>query len=196
MITESILGLLVEHGILASFLAGFVTGETVILILAFYSATGGVPLWNVLIFATIGMYLSDFIPFFIGKTGIFKKIFKGSLAKKTKKLENLFLKHTRNNLFLTILYTKFIYGASIPALIYLGHKKTKISRFSLFNLYVELIFVPLVVAIGWLAGKGFTIAKIVFQNIRIAIFLLFVLIVILVYIRRWIDKKLIEKQKQ
>ncbi len=182
-----------KYGILISFLGGFVTGESVIIALAFLSATGFIPIWYVLVFSTLGMYLSDFIPFTIGRFRIFEKFTKKELiSKRLKQAEDTLQKYTKNNLFLILLYTKFIYGMSIPALIYLGFKKTPYSKFGFSNVLVNLIFVPFIVLIGWLSGRGFSFITKIFQNMRFAIFLLIVLIIILFFVRKWVSQKLIK----
>lgn len=196
MVIENILPFIKDNAIIFSFLGGFITGETVIMALAFFSATQGIPIWNVLIFSTLGMYLSDFIPFTFGRFKFLKNLFKGKMEQRAKKAEELLLKYTQNNLFLTLLYTKFIYGASIPALIYLGHKKTPYSKFILNNLLVEIIFVPIVFSIGWLSGKGFTTIKIIFKDIRIAVFLLIIFFIVFSIVRKWMNQELIKKEKQ
>lgn len=195
MVIEYLLPLLKTHGMLLSFIGGFITGETIIILLAFLSAIGLIPLWYVLVFCTIGMYLSDFVPFTLGRFKFWKKFYTGKMEKHAKNIEIKFLRYTKNNLFLTLFYTKFIYGLSIPALIYLGHKKTTYRRFALYNLFVEMVFVPIVVLIGWYSGKGFTLARTIFKDIRVAIFLLIILVIILTLIRKWMDQKLIKKQR-
>jgi membrane protein DedA with SNARE-associated domain len=194
MIQEMILLFAKDHGILVSFLGGFITGETIIIPIAFLSANGFIPLWQVLIFCTLGMYLSDFIPFTIGRFKFLRNLFKGKSLEHAKRLENRFLKLTKSNIFLTLLYTKFIYGLSIPALIYLGHKETSYSRFALYNLLVEIIFVPIVILIGWTGGKGFTIVQTIFKDVRIAILLLILFIITVFFIRKWVNKELTKRQ--
>src|SRR3989339_548804 len=61
---------------------------------------------------------------------------KEKYVKQVEKIEYHLQKYTKNNLFLILFYTKIIYGASIPALVYLGAKKTSYSKFSYYNLYV------------------------------------------------------------
>ena len=195
MILENLLPFIGEYGKSVSFFGGFVTGESIIIILAFLSAQGVIPLWQVLVFCTIGMYLSDFIPLTIGRFKYLRNLLeKEKFAKRVERIEHNIQKYAKNNLFLILLYTKFIYGLSIPVLIYLGAKKTSYSRFAFVNFLVELVFVPIVVTIGWLAGKGFTFAATIFKNIRIAITLLIVIMIILYFIRRWNTRRLMKKQ--
>jgi|SRR3989338_5379036 len=197
IISNFIRPFLKDYGIIISFLGGFVTGESGILSLSFLSANGFIPLWYVLIFSTLGMYLSDFVPFTIGRFKFLRDIFEGKrFSKHLKKAEKIMNKYTKNNLFLIILYAKFTYGASIPVLLYLGHKKTSYKKFAFYNIFVELIFVPLLVFIGWYAGKGFNLFLIIFKNIKFAIFILIVLIIFLFFLRKWVNQRLIKMQKQ
>ena len=196
MILENLLPLISQYGKTISFFGGFITGESIIVTLAFLSAQGVLPLWQVLVFCTLGMYLSDFVPLTIGRFKFFRKLLeREKFVRRVEKIEYHIQKYTKNNLFLILLYTKIIYGASIPALVYLGAKKTPYSKFAFYNFFVEIIFVPVVVLIGWLTGKGFSLATRIFESIRIAILLLIILIIILYFIRRWESQKLIKKQK-
>lgn len=191
--TEAILPLIAKHGILISFLGGFITGETVIMSLAFISATGVLPIWHVLIFSTIGLFLSDFIPFTIGRHRWFVKfLWEKKAEHRGKNIEKILHKYTRNNLFLILLITKFIYGASIPALLYLGSKKISYQKFSWTNLFVEIIFVPVIVLVGWTAGRGFSLATNIFVDMRIAMLLLIIFVVLFIFARKWINQKLIK----
>lgn len=196
MIGETIIAFLFSHGIILSFVGGFVTGETVIITLAALSANGYFPIWYVLVFSTLGMYLSDFIPFIIGKSNFWKKIISKSNFGFGKRLENIFLRVTKGNLFLTLFYTKFIYGASIPALVYLGYKKLSYRKFALYNLLVEIIFVPIVVLIGWLSGKGFKIISSIFRETRIAILFIVIFVLMWFLIRKWLNSRFIKKRIQ
>jgi membrane protein DedA with SNARE-associated domain len=190
------LGFIQEHGIIFSFLAGFITGESVIILLAFLSATGFLPWYYVLIFCTLGMYLSDFVPFTAGRFRFLRKFLeKKSIAQKVDRVEFHLIKYTKNNIFLILFYTKIIYGASIPALIYLGFKKIPYRKFAVYNLLVELIFVPAIFLIGWASGKGFALAMLIFENARIGIFLVIVIIFALILTKRWINQWLIKRQK-
>ena len=77
IISNFIRPFLKDYGILASFLGGFITGESGILSLSFLSANGFIPVWYVLVFCTLGMYLSDFIPLTIGRFKFLRNIFEG-----------------------------------------------------------------------------------------------------------------------
>jgi membrane protein DedA with SNARE-associated domain len=186
-----------SHGVLLSFLGGFFTGETVIISLGFLSGSGLLPLWQVLIFCTLGMYLSDFIPFALGRIKFFVKLLsRERFSERAKRIEDKLLSYTRNNLFLTLLYTKFIYGASIPTLIYLGSRKKALTKFIYYDLLVEIIFVPIVVFIGWLSGKGFGLATMIFSDLRVLIPILLLIISAISLFIRWINKIVMKRVRK
>lgn len=188
---------LANYGILISFLGGFITGESVIIPLSFFSAMGFLPAWNILIFSTLGMILSNFIPFLIGRSGFLYKFFKfDSPSKSLVYLEQKIIRYSKNKLFLKILYAKLIYGASIPMLIYLGHKKTRISSFTLASILADIIFVPLIFIIGWYAGKGFGLFEYLFKDLRIILLALVIFLILFYFIKKWISEIwLIRKQR-
>lgn len=194
---ENLLPLIEQHGIIISFLIGFITGESFIIPLAFLSAQGYIALWKVVIFCTLGMYLSEFIPFTIGRTPFLRKfIEKRLVSPRMKKIEEKLHKHSMSKPFLTLIISKFTYGLSIPTIIYFSYKKMPYSKFAIYTALVNLIFVPIVIAIGWFGGRGFKFIISDFESIRIAIFLLIVLIIIFFYIRKWIDRRLIKMQER
>lgn len=196
MIEEVILEFVKDYGMLISFLGGFITGESVILFLSFLSANGIIPIWYILVFSTLGMYLSGFIPFTFGKFKFIRKLLKKRISRHEEKIEKMLMKYTKKNLFLTMLYAKFIYGASIPTLVYLGYKKTPYLKFAWEALLAEIIFVPIIVYIGFLSGKGFRFVMVIFDNIKIAVVSLIIFIILLFYIKKWINQKFIKRQEQ
>lgn len=185
-----------NYGILISFLGGFITGESVIIPLSFFSAIGFLPAWNILVFSTLGMILSNFIPFLIGRYGFLYKFFKfNSPSSSLIYLEQKIIRYSRDILFLKILYAKLIYGASIPMLIYLGHKKTKISSFMLASVFADIIFVPLIFLIGWYAGKGFGLVESLFNDLRLILFALVIFLILFYFIKRWMSKILLTRKQ-
>lgn len=193
---QELLFLFKDHLVLLSFLSGFITGETVILTLSFLSANGYFPLVDILVFCTLGMYFSDFIPFMIGRSEFLRKIFSKKFFCKKSETSELIIRHLNKHFFLSLLSAKFIYGAAIPVLGYMGYKKVSYKKFALWNILVEIIFVPTVVAIGWFGGKGYGQVSEIFKDLRIAIFLLIIVIILMYFIKKWLGKKLIEKQKK
>ncbi|MFH1525865.1 MAG: hypothetical protein ABIG69_04300, partial [Bacteroidota bacterium] len=73
----------------------------------------------------------------------FKKIEK--LTKLYKKADNLIMKVSKKSTFLTILYSKFIYGTRIFTLVYLSSKKTKWQKFLVSELLALMVWMSITV---------------------------------------------------
>jgi len=195
---EQLLVLLEEHGIIVAFLSGFITGDSMITLLSFLAANGYISLWKVVVFCTLGMYLSEFIPFSIGKIKPLREYFeKKVFSERVKKTELKIHHHAKTKPFLTLIVAKFTYGLSIPTLIYFGYKEIlSYKKFALYMIFINLIFVPVLVLVGWLSGKGFNLTEIVLKDVRVALLFLFALFLIIFYLKKWMGQKLIKMQEQ
>jgi len=197
MLFELVVQFLDKHSIIIPFLVGFITGESFIIPLAFLSASGLINLWKVLVFCTLGMFFSEFIPFTIGRIPSVRNFFeKMMVSEKTKKIEKKIHKNLIKRPFLTLLSAKFIYGLSIPTIIYFGYKKVHYYKFAVYAFLVNLIFAPLIVLVGWFGGKQFTSLISLFEDMRIALLILIILLVLFFYLQKWLSHKLMKMQEQ
>jgi len=197
MIFEYLFPFFEKYGILISFLGGLFGGETAIISLSFLSANGLFPLWWILVFTTIGEFISDIFVFLIGRMHFISNLTKLEKSFKVyRRIDKIIVKLSRDNIFLVILYGKFIYGASIFGLLYLGIKKKNIIEFLIADFIVVCMWIIILVTIGWLGGHGFNFIITIFNNIKIAIFLLLLFVLILISFQKWLNKKLINVQKQ
>lgn len=183
-------------GGLIAFLAGLIGGEESLLTLAFLSANGLFPFLYIFIYTSLGVWFSDILVFSLGKTHFFRR-FKDieRFSHTYKKIDSFIIKLSRNNIFLTLLYTKFIYGTRVLTLLYLGSKEKKYSNFLIPDLLVVFIWSSIFICIGYLGGSSFYIIKLI-GNIQIAIVALISFIFIVYIIRRWIKLKLLKMQGQ
>ena len=189
--------LLKEYPIFISFFGGLFGGEATIIALSFLSINGLIPIWTILVFSTLGLVISDFVLFMIGRLDFVHNIKQLEKHYKTfKKIDFMIIKWSRNKIFLVILYTKFIYGASIPALIYLGIKKSPISKFLFYNILINVLFVSLLISLGVFGGSSFKYIIEVFKDIKLAILMLIIFIIFIIIFNKWINKKLIKNQRK
>lgn len=192
MIIENLIILFKGYGFLISFLGGLIGGESVMISLSFFWATGYLKLFDILIFALLGAILCDIIIFYIGGTKYISRII---ISKKVSfiyiKIDKFIEETIHRNVFLLLLITRFIYLASPVAIAYLGTKKIKFRVFIISDLIVTLIWIVPMMAIGYSLGKGFSFAYSFFQNIYISLSLLIIIIILLTIFRKWITKKLI-----
>jgi len=194
---ENIIPFFVSYGVLITFLGGLIGGEEVIITFAFLSAAGMFPLWWIVVFSTMGVYLSDIIVLSIGRSnliGNFHKLEKYS--KVYQKVDYLIVKISKKNLFLTLLYTKFLYGTRILTLIYLGIKKVEWATFLVYDFIVVCIWIVPIILIGWLGGSSFRIIIAVFKRVELTIMLVVIFIILIVIIRTWVKTKLLKLRKQ
>lgn len=194
---ESFIPFFSDYGILITFLGGLLGGEEVIITLVFLSAIGLLPLWWILVFVTIGEYLTDTILFSIGRISLLRRLHKiEKLAAFYKKANKLILKVSKKNITLTLLYSKFIYGTRILTLIYLGSRKTKWKKFMVSELIVVIIWMAIIVTLGWFGGTSIKQVSMIFKDIGLTIASLIVFIVLIVMMKKWIQARLLRKQKQ
>lgn len=195
-ILEFIMGLFENYPILIAFLGGLFGGEEVIITLSFLSANGFIPIWILFVFALIGVFLSDIFVFFIGKLRIIKN-FKNieKFSKVYMQVDSRISKLTRESVFLTLLYTKFLYGTRVLTLIYVGLKDIKLRKFMLYDFIVTFIWMCVIVSIGWFAGSSYNLIYKIFKNVQIALLTILIFVVLFFILRKWVGKKLIKMRK-
>jgi membrane protein DedA with SNARE-associated domain len=111
---NSLIPLFSNYGILILLLAGLIGGEEIIIGLTSLSVIGLFPLWWILVFVTLGEFISDIIVFSLAKLKIFHKFKKiEKLVKLYEKADKFIIKLSKGNTFLTLLYSKFIYGTRV-----------------------------------------------------------------------------------
>ena len=104
-----------------------------------------------------------------------------------------FGKLERNKPFRLLFFTRFISGLTIMVIIYLSRRKIPFLTFLRYCLLVNLFWTPVVVFIGWGGGKGFTFLFEIVNNIHYALFIIFLLAVILYLINHSFRKYLLKK---
>lgn len=135
------------------FLAALMGGEELIVPLAFLVGTG---LWDwptLFIFTAIGTLVADVGWFLLGRHGIQKSALFKKNTEKYKKVTTL-IKKIADHEFNLLLITKFIYGTRIFTIIHLSLEETHLSRFIALNSVVILLWLTVILNIGWWAGKG------------------------------------------
>ena len=73
---------------------------------------------------------------------------------KDKKIILAIEKLSSNKTFLMLLYTKFLYGTRLITILHLSSRKISFRSFFLFNIISAVIWLFVVIPLGWLAGMG------------------------------------------
>jgi len=186
-----------QYGILILTLSGILGGEEVIISLVFLSAMGLFPLWWILVFVTLGEFISDFTIFSLSRLNLFHKFKKiEKLTRLYNKADKFIVKVSKESTFLTLLYSKFIYGTRIFTLIYLSSKKIQWKKFLISESFVLIVWMSITVAVGWFAGASVKQFSSAFKNIEFTLLLLLIFIILIIVIKKWIQTKLLKTQKQ
>lgn len=128
--------------------------------------------------------------YYVGKTKFLKKIFP---AKKSQQLDALLRRFGTNQPFILLFVARFFTGLSILAIIHVSRRGMKISDFLKCSILVNIIWTPVMVALGYLAGKGYLVLVTTVETVRVAatIFIIVMAIVYGVYflLKRHLQKK-------
>jgi len=181
--------LLISYQAVAIFLGAFFFGETVIITSAFLAVQG---LWSIKIvfwLALVGTVVSDALWFFFGHY-LFVK-FKRWQEKREKydkfllKLEKL----TGQKPFLMLLFIKFLYGTRILTIIYLSFRRMSFWTFLLFNTLGTILWLVVILSLGWFSSQGIANIVPIFQRLEYAISFLVLILVAYKLILIWIEKR-------
>jgi len=189
----SIISLLSTYQLPAIFLGAFFFGETVILTAAFLAGQGTWSIKSVFWLSLAGTVISDSLWFFGGQS-FFK------LTKRWKKYQDKYQTFlvkleeiTGQKPFLALLFIKFLYGTRILTIIYLSIRKVRYFTFLLFNTIGTVLWLSVMILVGWLVGRGVLDAGQIFSRVEYAFTALVLLIVLYRIVAIWLGKKITKK---
>lgn len=185
---STIIQIISDYRLVAVFLGAALFGETVIISSAFLAAKGVFSLASVFSLTFLGTIVSDSIWFYFGSNII-------NFSRKSEKYKDYILKIekiTGNKTFLALLFIKFLYGTRILTIIYLSIKRISFIRFLIFNTLGTLIWLPVIIGIGWFAGKGLINLIPLFNRIEYILVTLVLLIVIVKMVTIWLTEKIVK----
>ena len=186
-----LLSFIETYQILIIFIGTFLFGDTVVLSLGLLSAKGTVSIPLIVIFGFLGTVISDSIWFFMADFIHNRKYVKDKLNKNKKALIALD-KLTGRKPFLFLSFAKFLYGTRILFIVYLSIKKLKYTKFMIYNSIGTLIWLAVLILIGWLSGKGIINIIPKFMGAQYLLTAAVVLALIIKGITIWITKRVEE----
>jgi len=189
----SIINLLTTYQLPAVFLGSFFFGETVILTAAFLAGQGIWSLESVFWLSLAGTVISDSLWFLLGRTFF---IFTKRWEKFQSKYQSFLLKLEKmsgQKPFLALLFIKFLYGTRILTIIYLSIRKLNFGTFLFFNTVGTVIWLLVMVSVGWLIGMGVANAGEIFRRVEYVITALVLLIVLYKIFTTWLSREITKK---
>ncbi|OHB06029.1 MAG: hypothetical protein A3B22_00820 [Candidatus Zambryskibacteria bacterium RIFCSPLOWO2_01_FULL_47_33] len=188
----SIINLLSTYQLPAIFLGAFFFGETVILTAAFLAGQGTWSIESVFWLSLAGTVISDSLWFLLGQT-FFQ--FTKRWEKYQDKYQTFLIKleqTTGQRPFLSLLFIKFLYGTRILTILYLSIRKVRYSTFLLFNTIGTIIWLLVMILVGWLVGRGVGNVVQVFSRVEYIVTALVLLIMFFKVMTTWLSKKIVK----
>jgi len=190
-IDSSVASFLITYKIPAIFIGAFFFGETVIITAAFLAGQGLWSVYEVFLISLVSTVISDVVWFYFGeyilqKTHRWEKFWYHK-EKAVAKLDEMLGEHHHYHL----LYLKFLYGIRIFAIVYFAHKKLPIRTFTIYDTLGTAFYHALIIAGGFLAGKGATHIAPYINQLEYGIIAIILLVLGYKFISAWIKKKVI-----
>jgi membrane protein DedA with SNARE-associated domain len=150
-------GVLAAHHAWLIFFGAFLFGETLIIPAAALAAQGQLSPWAVGGWAYLGTVVSDTLWFRLaGLAGRHLSNHEGSRRRYLTVLAWLDRRFGARP-ERALLFVKFVYGTRIATIIYLSARKLKLRLFVAYNASGAVLWVVVIVTVGWLAGRGLAI---------------------------------------
>lgn len=176
---------LLEQNSLMLFILTFVSllflGEPAVLGFAFFSATTNIfSFIELLTLVYISALIAESFWFFVGRVST--KSIQRSIRLATVRSDfSIFIKKIGlNKPFRLLFYSRLFSGLSILVIIFLGRSNITLRTFILYSLIVNAFWSPVIVTIGFAAGKGYPHLLTIFEDIR-TFFVIILLIAFLGY---------------
>ncbi len=153
-IISEIIKFLSNYPVSSSFLSGFLT-EELLVILAFFSGPGKIPMYIILTMGTLGIIASDILWFLFFKSKplyrISKKISNTRKKATAKTKLNKLPPPTRLRAFI---FLKFFYGIRTWAIFYNSTHKTSLKKFIKMTTIATTIYVLILATLAKILGDG------------------------------------------
>jgi membrane protein DedA with SNARE-associated domain len=151
-----IINLLGHYPVLAVILASIIGTEPIIFLI-FLMASGSVnfSLFMIFLITLVVLIGMDTLYYYIGKSNYFKKFVERIINKKKHKITlDKIKKKSHDNMFLSLLLSKLVYGIRQGMVLYFGYHKVKYSKFIKKDILSLIIFWGLLIPIIWYLGYG------------------------------------------
>ena len=189
LMQEFALQILHTYNLWAIFFGAFSFGESIILSSSFLAGQGIWTIWDVFWLSLAGTVLSDAIWYLLGQVLLGNsKLYDKYIAKHADafaKVEKRIIKKP----FLVLLFIKFLYGTRILTIVYLSIRKIGFIKFLIFDTIGTLIWLPVVMSVGWFGGKGIARAGVLYSRVEYSIAALAIILIVYKLINIWIGRK-------
>lgn len=168
-------------------------GEIALVTLAFLAAQKILPLPALIIFSALGTFFADSVWFILGRTAPVRKIISHRYATPTMEVITEALRRfSHGNNFVMLIMAKFLVGTRIVTLFFISTIYDKYRKFAEHNVVAIIIWLAVVIPVGYLSGLGFTYIAGVLQNIYAGLGFILLVILVIIVLQIWLKKILIQ----
>ncbi|MSU44858.1 hypothetical protein EXS45_01610 [Candidatus Nomurabacteria bacterium] len=182
---------------LTIFLGAALGGEIAIFTLSFLSAQGILSPVALVMFSFLGTLSSDSFWFLLGKTNTAQKIISHRYAHSAvSTIAEVVRRVSRGSHLLALIFAKFLVGTRIVMLLYISKTEFLFNQFICYNAVATLLWLLVVVPIGFFSGLGFTYVAEIFHNLYAGVGFIFLVLIIIVLVQLWLKKIFIRMRNQ
>ncbi len=181
----------------ALFFGPLIGGEFVIIALAFLSAQGVVSLLLLVILSFLAVFFADAVWFLLGRTAVAQRVISHRHISPTVMIIFEAVRRTsRGNHLMALVLAKLMPGTRILMIMYVSKSDLVFSKFVLYNAVAILLWLLVVITIGFISGAGFTYLAEIFKNLYVSAGFVFLVVIISITIHLWIKKQFIRSRNR
>ncbi|MDP2789473.1 MAG: hypothetical protein Q8O46_05570 [bacterium] len=174
------------------FLGAAFGGEIALFVFSFLAAQNVISMTFLVLLSFLGVLASDSMWLFLGKTRFMQKIILHRYANPTISLIALAIeKVSRGNHMLALVFVKFLIGTRIVMLLYISNLPLSFLKFLRYNALATLLWLLVVIPIGFISGLGFTYIAKVSENLYAGVGFVLLILIIIVALQIWLKKTFI-----
>jgi membrane protein DedA with SNARE-associated domain len=179
-----------------SFIGAYIGGIETLLLLGMLAGHGIISFSTAFIFSFIGYFIFELSVFFVARSKLMNRIKKWKwFEKKYIRIVHALKKSTVESDFLALVLAKFLYGIAIIILIYLSRERLTTKKFLIYNIPITFCSTLFIMSIGWLAGRGIRNITTLFNDVRLALTLFVIFLIIAHFAQEWISEFVEKKEK-
>lgn len=175
------------------FFGAFFFGETMIIPAAALAAQGHFSIFAVAGWGYAGTVVSDSIWFV--SSGPARRFLERSLRRRTQyeRVLGWISRRFGERPERALLFIKFVYGTRIATIVYLSLSRLSLRRFTTLNGVGTAIWIPVIVTVGWLAGRGAANLGSGLSKIEFLLPLVLVVVLLLKGLVTWLSNRAIKR---
>jgi len=177
------------------FVVTAVVGEFGILALGFLAATNVISLTALVVVSFLASFIVDSLWFWIGKTKFARKIISHRYATSAMQaIYDAMHRVSRGSQPVALILAKFVTGTRTPMILHLSNIHFPFSKFFRYNTIATFLWLPLIIAIGFLSGLGFTYLSKLLKNAYAGIGFILLVVVLVLISQVWLKRRLSDQE--